>query len=140
MYKAVLDVQQVHHRHGTGLRAFPKQGQERIAGGFFQLLARRALRQCLGQSVLDALLAFLDQIAGVAAGDAVHLDLHVAGNGLLAAGNRSRDDGEALDDGVDDGDGGVARDEAQAVLDERAHVRPGCGRARGPPQSSTPLT
>ena len=52
-------------------------------GGPLELLTRSALGQCPGQRVFDALLALLDQIAIVSAGDAVHLDLNIAGNGLL---------------------------------------------------------
>ena len=35
---AMLDVQQVHHRHGTGFRALPKQGQQSVSGGLLELL------------------------------------------------------------------------------------------------------
>lgn len=40
---AMLDVQQVHHRHGTGFRALPKQGKQSIAGGLLELLTRSTL-------------------------------------------------------------------------------------------------
>lgn len=35
---AKLDIQQVHHRHGTGFRALPKQGQQSVSGGLLELL------------------------------------------------------------------------------------------------------
>ena len=80
---AMLDVQQVHHCHGTGFRALPKQGQQSVSGGPLELLTRSALGQCPGQRVFDALLALLDQIAIVSAGDAVHLDLNIAATAFL---------------------------------------------------------